>query len=75
MNYYYQPSFGEQSQQSSDYYRIASEDYEVKIRQQPRDALLAQDGKEKGKSTSINADEDAKLTDSQLVSRSTRLLS
>ncbi|KAF2153871.1 hypothetical protein K461DRAFT_266973 [Myriangium duriaei CBS 260.36] len=50
MNYYYQP-FGDQSQpQTSDsYYRLASEDYDIKIRQQPRDALLAQDGKEKAR--------------------------
>lgn len=50
MNYYYQP-FGEQSQQanSDSYYRLASEDYDIKIRQQPRDALLAQDGKEKAR--------------------------
>ncbi|PNS16657.1 hypothetical protein CAC42_4621 [Sphaceloma murrayae] len=46
MNYYYQP-YGEQSQSS--YYQLASEDYELKIRQQPRDALLAQDGKEKSR--------------------------
>ncbi|KAF4554852.1 Velvet factor-like protein 1 [Elsinoe fawcettii] len=46
MNYYY-PGYGEQSQSS--YYQLASEDYDLKIRQQPRDALLAQDGKEKSR--------------------------
>ncbi|KAG8626364.1 hypothetical protein KVT40_005309 [Elsinoe batatas] len=46
MNYYY-PGYGEQSQSS--YYQPASEDYDLKIRQQPRDALLAQDGKEKSR--------------------------
>lgn len=56
MNYYYQP-FSEQSQQTSDsYYRLASEDYDIKIRQQPRDALLAQDGKEKGESSATCTD-------------------
>ncbi|KAG8630744.1 hypothetical protein KVT40_002363 [Elsinoe batatas] len=46
MNYYYL-GHGEQSHPS--YYQLVSEDYDLKIRQQPRVALLAQDGKEKSR--------------------------
>lgn len=45
MNYY--PAYNEVPQ--AGYHQLGSEDYVLKVRQQPRDGLLAQDGKEKNR--------------------------